>query len=373
MERVTVNDIKQSNKSDIFHHIYRHKKISKQKIATDLQMSLPTVTHNLALLQKQELIRMDGKIDSAVGRKATAYTICPEAKVTIGIEVAQNYAIFSLINLYGEAMKEQRLDLAFNNGEQYARDLCTMLENFIYGSSVSEKNILEIGIAFPGLISFDGRSVIYGKILNNTGMTTDIFQKYLNVPCRFFHNASCVAIAEQWMHPEIRDAIYLTISRHVGAAIMIDKKIYTGKNGRSGTIEHSTINPNGRLCYCGKKGCIETYCSLNSLLGADNSADDFFRALRRQDAEKKIRWHRFLNYLAIAINNLHMFLDDKIIIDGQITQYMIQEDLDELNQLILINTAFPEKDNYIELGRVRTNPVSRGAGLSAIKEFLDSI
>lgn len=373
MERVTLNDIKQANKSDIFHYIYQKKKISKQGIANDLQMSLPTVTHNLAILQKKQLVTIDGKLDSSIGRKANAYVICPQAKVTVGIEVAKNYAVFSLINLYGEAFQEQQVPIDFKNDQSYCQKLNDLLQAFIHSAAIKHEDILEIGIAFPGLISFDGKKVIYGKILNNTGMTTDAFQSLIDIPCRFFHNASCVATAEQWIHPEIHDAIYLTISHHVGAAIMIDKEIYTGKNGRSGTIEHMTINPNGRKCYCGKNGCIETYCSLHSLLNADESVEYFFEALHRHDPSKIYRWRHFMEYLALAINNLHMFIDDKIIIDGQITQFMNQSDIDELYQLVLGKTAFPENDNYIELGKVKTNPVSRGAGISAIKVFLDSI
>lgn len=373
MERVTLNDIKQANKSDIFHYIYQKKKISKQGVASDLQISLPTVSHNLALLQEAKLITEDGKIDSSVGRKATAYAICPQAKITVGVEVAQKYVVFSMIDLYGNAFHEQRIQIIFENDGAYCHRLSEKLIDFIHSAEIDPKDILEIGIAFPGLISFDGQAVIYGKILSNTGMTTDAFQHYINLPCRFFHNASCVAIAEQWIHPKIRDAIYLTISHHVGAAIMIDKKIYAGKNGRSGTIEHMTVNPNGRECYCGKKGCIETYCSLDSLLRSNETADVFFDALRRHDPSRTYRWRQFMDYLAVAINNLHMFIDDKIVIDGQITQYMNQNDIDELYQLVLKKTAFPEKYNYIELGKVKTNPVSRGAGITAIKAFLDNI
>ncbi|MCO7127147.1 ROK family transcriptional regulator [Sporolactobacillus shoreicorticis] len=373
MDRTTIKNMKQVNKRDIFHLLYKQRKLSKQEIADKLHLSLPTVTQNLMHLLHEGLIITQGKLDSSVGRKPTAYGIRSRAKITIGVEVAHDSVILSMVDLYGMAINEKRMDLPFENTSDYVKKLCTRLHAFIAETDILRSDILEIGIAFPGLISFDGTTVIYGKILNNTGMRIDKFQASMDIPCRFFHNASCVATIEHWANPTVQDAIFLTISHHLGAAIMINRKIYSGKNGRSGTMEHTTINPNGRLCYCGKRGCLETYCSLNSLLVEGESAEQFFSDLRAGKTSTGKRWQAYMDYLAIAVNNLHMFIDNKVILCGKIVQYMNETDIECLHQLVQQKTAFPDHDHYIELGAVKINPVSRGAGLSAIQRFIDSI
>ena len=86
-------------------------------------------------------------------------------------------------------------------------------------------------------------------------------------------------------HPELDSAVIILLNRNLGGGIITNHQIHQGISMHSGTLEHMCINPDGPLCYCGSRGCLETYCSANALeQAAGIPAKEFFPLLR----EKKI-------------------------------------------------------------------------------------
>ena len=85
---ITPTQIKQNNRGLIYHFIYKNKNVSQQDISYELHLSRPTVTSNLTVLENDGLIMKNGLIDTElVGRKAAAYSIVPDYRISIGIEI----------------------------------------------------------------------------------------------------------------------------------------------------------------------------------------------------------------------------------------------------------------------------------------------
>ena len=101
--------------------------------------------------------------------------------------------------------------------------------------------------------------------MNNTGMILEDFSRYLPYPCYLEHDSKSAAFLELWKHPELDSAVVFLLNRNLGGAIITNHQIHQGSSMHSGTIEHICINPDGPLCYCGNRGCLETYCSANAL------------------------------------------------------------------------------------------------------------
>ena len=134
-----------------------------------------------------------------------------------------------------------------------------------------------------------------------------------------------------------------------------------------------TLVPDGLDCYCGQKGCVECYCSAQSLLADCKDLDTFFQDLSAQKKAASSRWQSYLKYLAITINNLHMTIDCDIILGGHIAPYLRSEDLDFLHKRIRKITAFPEKATFIFQGARKKHAVSTGAALPYIRAYLEQI
>lgn len=373
MEKFSLTDIKKMNYSDVYHIIYENERSSKQSIAQALKMSLPTVSSHLNDLLKEELIENCGQLSSQIGRKAAAYSIKSKARIAIGVEILKKKVIIVALNLYGSMIERKSLPILFSNADEYYKAIGKEIMDFIGELGVEQKHILGIGFGLQGLVSSDGREIIYGKILNCTGLTIDVFEQYLDIPCRYYHDAECAAISELWETRDITEAIYISIGDHLGGAIIVGGEIHNGRTGRSGTIEHMTLIPDGIDCYCGQKGCMECYCSVNALLEEGEELEVFFLEKSNGDLERKERWDAFLHYLAITINNLHMTLDSSIILGGRIAPYLTEEDLSVLYNEIRTITAFPEDDSFIIRGNSKKDVVAIGAGLPYIRGFLEGI
>lgn len=370
---ITFKDIKKSNYSAIFHLIYHHEKLSKQEIANQLQLSLPTVTQNLVRLEKEKLIKKSGQFKSSVGRRAAAYTLCSKARISIGVEIQKKTVRILAIDLLGEVFEQTSFKLDFENIDSYHKKLSNYVERFIASLKVSQAQVLGIGFAVQALTSKDGQKITYGKILECTGLDISVFSQHLDYPCMFLHDAKSAATTELWERKDIGDAVYLSIGMHLGGAIIINDQIYMGKEGHSGTVEHMSLNPDGPSCYCGKKGCMETYCSIHALLQEDESLAFFFQEVRSGNTPYVERWNKFLDHLAFSINNINLVINREFILGGHISPYLTDHDIEILHQKVYERTAFPSHEQFIHISQSPEHGVPIGAAIPFIQSFLNTI
>ena len=215
--------------------------------------------------------------------------------------------------------------------------------------------------------------IVYGEILGCTGITIEAFTKYLPYACSFIHDADSAAVSELWVSPELKDAFYLSISKHLGVAIISKGEILAGKHGHSSTIEHIQMEPEGEICCCGKRGCMETLCSLDSLLKERETPEELFQELRRGESSAEERWDVFLLNLAKALNMLHLIFDTDFILGGYLASYLCEKDLASLHEKIREMTPFAEASDFLLISKMPEHNITIGAALPYIQTFLDTL
>ena len=273
--------VKKINRSKVYQYIYRKKITSKLQIVQDLQMGLSTVSQNLNLLEQDGLIEKNGYFESTGGRKANAIQIVSDFRISIGIGILKNMFHITAVDLYGNALYTNTIPFPYSNTPDYYKQVTDKIKEFIATNQYDEEKILCVSIATQGITSPDHSTVLYGNIMNNTGMILEDFSRYLPYPCYLEHDSKSAAFLELWKHPELDSAVVFLLNRNLGGAIITNHQIHQGSSMHSGTIEHICINPDGPLCYCGNRGCLETYCSANALeQAAGMNIKDFFSLLR---------------------------------------------------------------------------------------------
>ena len=368
---ITPNQIKENNRNLIYQYIYRNPDVSQQDIAYDLHLSRPTVTTNLSSLEEDGLITKNGQIDTEyVGRKAAAYTIVPDFRVGIGVEILRKEVKMIAVNLYGEKILRSVYEISYKNEDDYFQTVCQEILSFKDSIGLTDEQILGVGFAMQGLISPDSMTVLYGKILDCTGLSIHAFTRYLPYPCSFIHDADSAAIAELWISPDLNDAFYLSLSNHLGASLITDRKLISGDHGHSSTIEHIQMEPDGELCYCGKHGCMETLCSIHALLEENETIDYFFEKVRSHTTAEEMRWHSYLQHLAKSINLLHLIYDKTFILGGYLAPYLQENDLAFLYEEIKKLTPFPENSDFLQISKMPKHNITIGAALPYIQKFL---
>lgn len=373
MKSLTTADVKIKNIEQITRYIYEQQCTSQQAICAALQISRPTVIPILRELEENGVVKKQGFFQSTGGRKAAAIYFAAEAKIALGLELCAGHYEITALDLYGKTLAFAHIKSTFQNSDRYYSAVCTHIFEFIRQNAFAPDQILGIGIVLQGLISSDELCVTYGKILNCTGLKIDVFTSRLPYPCKFFHDAESAATDELWQQPALTNALYMNIRNHLSCAIIVNRSFLKGTELKSGVFEHMTLVPDGRPCYCGHKGCMETYCSTQPLLDIYGDLDHFFSTLRSHDPSAEKCWESYLKFLASAINNLHMFIDYPVILGGQLSRYLTGADLDHLHQLIYENTAFPTRSRFIQISHCINSPIARGGAIPYLKNYLTGL
>lgn len=372
---LTTIALKKINRSKIYQYIYRSKLTSKLQIVQDLQMGLSTVSQNLNLLENEGLIEKNGYFDSTGGRKANAIQIVSDFRISIGVGILKNMFHITAIDLYGNTVYTDTIPLTYSNTAAYYQQLTDKVKDFIEKNQYPEDKILGVSIATQGITSPDNTTVIYGNIMNNTGMRLKDFSRHLPYPCHLEHDSKSAAFLELWNHPELDSAVVFLLNRNLGGAIITNHQIHQGRSMHSGTIEHICVNPDGPLCYCGNRGCLETYCSANSLEQASGmTIKEFFPLLREKKSPQLIQiWEDYLKHLAFAMKNLNLVIDAPIIISGYLAPYFTEDDTDYLLRQINSMTPFELKEEQILVGTHGQYTPAIGTALFYVKEFIQSV
>ena len=372
---LTTIALKKINRSKIYQYIYRSKLTSKLQIVQDLQMGLSTVSQNLNLLENEGLIEKNGYFDSTGGRKANAIQIVSDFRISIGVGILKNMFHITAIDLYGNTVYTDTIPLTYSNTAAYYQQITDKVKDFIDKNQYPENKILGVSIATQGITSPDNSTVIYGNIMNNTGMRLKDFSRHLPYPCHLEHDSKSAAFLELWNHPELDSAVVLLLNRNLGGAIITNHQIHQGCSMHSGTIEHICVNPDGPLCYCGNRGCLETYCSANSLEQASGmTIKEFFPLLREKKSPQLIQiWEDYLKHLAFAMKNLNLVIDAPIIISGYLAPYFTEEDTDYLLEQINSMTPFELEEEQFLVGTHGQYTPAIGAALFYVKEFIQSV
>lgn len=412
----TSTDIRIANRRKVLRAVYGHKEISKQGISQALSMSLPTVTQNLKEIEAMGLIERRGLYESTGGRKAHIYHFVSRARIALGVVLLKEFYRIVAVDLYGNVLKSKEVPVPFSRTEDYFLGLGREIRNFAWeavqrreeeraegkekagAESKAEtgpetgagdqresgiqiqgeilpwkQQILGVSIAIQGLVSNDGSAVIYGEILGCTGLKLQEIQRAVDFPCTLIHDTEASAIAEMWFRKSKKDAVLLSLNRNFGGALIVNGDVHRGQEFSSSVIEHMRLYPEGRPCYCGKKGCMEAYCSANALQQeAGEPLKQFFQAMRSGCRERTAVWHRYLRNLAMGINNIRMLFDCEYIIGGYLHSFMEEQDFFLLAQYAKEECSFQSTDIRLVHSAFTDDSAAPGAGIFLVKRFLNS-
>lgn len=370
---ITSLNVKKINRNKVYNLIYNDISTSKLQIVHKLQMGISTVSQNIKALEEDGLIERNGSFDSTGGRKADIIQIVRTARISIGVGILKKSVFIVAVDLYGTVTHSVTLNLPYETTKDYYRTIGDKVDEFIRENKIKPDSILGVSIATQGIISSDGQSVSYGVIMDNSEMKLSRFTEFIPYPCRLEHDCKAAAYLELWRNKEIDSAVVLLLNRNLGGSIIINRRILQGANMHGGALEHLCINKDGPLCYCGSRGCLETYCSANTIENSSGmDIQSFFDNLRKGVNSCIQIWSDYLDKLAFAIRNLSILVDGHIIISGYLAPFFTEDDISYI--LHATNTPpFPIGRNQILVGTYGQYTPAAGAALYYLDEFLKSV
>jgi glucokinase-like ROK family protein len=263
--------IRAINRSHVLNAIKSYGPIGRAEIARRTGLSPATVTSITAKLIAQKLVLEKSAGDSSGGRPPILLVINPRGGYVVGIKLTETHAVCALTDLEASVIAKSSMSLSGHDPAQVVEDLARMVLSFVREQRIAKKQLFGVGIGLAGIVDAENgilrQSPIYGW--NNVPLR-DMLQSKLHIPVYIENDVNTLTLTERWFGPGqgIDNFLTVTIGRGVGLGIVVNGQFYRGQVGGAGEFGHVTINPDGPLCACGKRGCLEAYVGDPGLIRA---------------------------------------------------------------------------------------------------------
>lgn len=279
--------LKAINRTSILNIIKTYGPIARADIAQRANLSPATVTSLTAELIRDGLIYEKQEGSSRGGRPPVLLALDSTAVYVVGIKLAEEHATMALTNINANIAAKDTVQLVERDPERTSDQLAEGVLNLLRAVQVNPGRLLGIGVGLAGII--DSANGIC-RVSPHNGWQEVPFAKLLEdrLDCLVYldNNVNSLTLMEQLYGAgqHVRDFLVITVGRGVGMGMVIKGRVYRGAHGGGGELGHIVVDPEGFLCNCGNRGCLETFVAEPWLLrraklnGLDVSTPEELRA-----------------------------------------------------------------------------------------------
>ena len=269
--------IRAINRFVILHCIRENERISRINIAKTTGLSQASVTSITAQLLSEGLLLEKEAGKSMGGRRPVMLALNPEGAYAVGVYLSIRQVSVVLVNLEANIISDYSLPLQpiQYTPEAISDKIVQAVQASIWEADYSRGQIAGIGIAIPGLV--DSASGILRFLPNYQWKEVhlrDMVGQRMDHSIYIENSANVLAVSEQWFGEGrgIDNFIVVTLENGVGLGIVINGQVYRGQRGIAGEFGHTIAEPDGPLCRCGLKGCLEAIVGTTAIVNAAKTA-----------------------------------------------------------------------------------------------------
>lgn len=369
--KLTNSSLRTSNRKRVFDLLFDAGELTQAEIKERTGLSGPTVTQSLYFFKDRKLFT-EGEVQaSSGGRKAHAIAFDYQAFYAVGVEIRVHHVDIRIIDLKGKLHSSKVYRLVFANNGKYWDEVNRLVTSQI-NSEEKFQRILGVGIAFPGEINMAGDYVTRATVLGVRNLSIKEIQSHFAYPVYMNYGADAAGFGTVWRSKHIRDAVYIVVTDNgIAGSVIINNQLYHGAGGKAGAFGHIVLEPKGKPCFCGGRGCWSAYCSINSLIGEeDGDLLAFFNAVESGDEKANQQLDDYLVRFAQGIANVLLSFDADIIIGGKLVPYFSNY-LPRLTELVSAYPSLGEDKVDIRLDLSSSSPMAEGAALQLVSRFLN--
>lgn len=248
--------------------------LSSAEIARELALAKSTVSTALIELRKSGMVvdaqRAPHGKRAGAGRPSTALTLNPQAGVCIGVMIEPTSLRVVLADVSHAILDADGADMPVDYSPQAAvAKVSELVDVMRKRRDFRSETLLGVGIALPGSVRPDTGQV-QRTIMAKSWVGANIrgyFEAAFKAPIFADNDSNCAAIAEMMWGAAAGcdDFVFFKIDAGVGGAIVVNRKVLLGKAGGAGEFGHMPMDPEGDLCACGNRGCLELTASMSSV------------------------------------------------------------------------------------------------------------
>jgi len=261
-----------ANKTPLFQYsetikcLYYNKVITGTDISELTGKSIPYTTKVLNELIKEGYVEEKGFANSSGGRKPINYSLISDTHCILSVAVDQYSAQMVVIDMSNNFISDV-VHFNFDLKRLKADAFLKFIQNFIKDMPINKTAILGMVVTMPGFVDIEnGMNHSFLKLPDQS--LVEYLEEKLSIAVFLDNNSTAIALGEQkfGVAAHVKNLMVLNLGYGIGLGMIVDNRVFRGDNGFAGEFSHIPVFNNGKLCTCGKRGCLETETSFTAII-----------------------------------------------------------------------------------------------------------
>lgn len=269
-----ITDISPKNHGlrELFKLIYRYGPASRAQLVEITQYKQSTLARMIEELIDYGYIKLSGTTGSFVGRPPVLYQVEPKCSYIISVNITRMKTKVALFDIALNLVDQQSFNMTKEQTPVIViPKIIKMIQHFMDKYVININKLLGIGIGMIGPVDTQKGLILepepfFGEGWENIPIA-NIIEEFFPVKI-ILENWSSAAVLGECNHGNLpyKNILYAFNSWGLGFGVMVNGSLLHNRLGNAGSGAHTIIEHNGRLCSCGKRGCLHSYVSLPSIL-----------------------------------------------------------------------------------------------------------
>lgn len=392
IKRTTIRDVSRSNRSRVLRELYFRGPSSRPRLTRDTDLSAATVATIVGELYAEGIVLEAGLDEPEVGRPSAILKVNPAYGSFIGVDFGNTQLRVELFDL--TLAKSAAVVVQLSPDQNEAAPLVEIIVKAVRQvqetAGVSDEDVLGIGIGVPGIVERSNEVTVHIASWKwQQAPLLAMLTEHLTIPIFMDNGANAMAQAEMWFGAGrgYHNLAVLLLGTGVGAGLFADGSPYRGTTNGAGEWGHTTIERGGRICRCGRRGCLEAYVGASAIIDRlrETAADSpllepsptetivaLHEAARNGDETATSVLTETAELLGEGIANLINLFNPELVVLGGWVGVRLGGDMLPTIKRVVENEALPApgRTARIALGQLQDDAVAMGAATLALEVFL---
>jgi predicted NBD/HSP70 family sugar kinase len=246
------------NDAVVLDAIRRSEQLSRVELAEATGLSGQAISNIARRLLDAGLVREAGRLRGAgLGKPRTLLELEPTGQYAVGVHLDPSVVTVVLLDLTGEVVARRPVDQYADDPDVLIDGIAKTIEEVITSSGALRDRVTGVGIAAPGPIDVDRGVVLDPPNLLAWHLVPlrDELRERTGLPVVLDKDVTAAASAEKWAG-QSGSFVFFYLGTGVGAGLVIGDEVVRGSSSNVGEIGHVIVDPDGPVCYCGRRGCV---------------------------------------------------------------------------------------------------------------------
>jgi predicted NBD/HSP70 family sugar kinase len=256
---------KKLSRNKILKELYFQDSLSCADLCFKIDKSFPVTAKLLEDLLAHNLVVESGYAASTGGRRPLTYTLQKDVMYLVSVAMDQFVTKIAIMDVENNFISPiEKIVLPLPDNPEALQVLIEKIQFVMESSGIPKEKFVGVGIGMPGFVDVKkGVNYTFLQLPNYKSITRHISEK-IKVPVFIDNDSSLVALAELRFGAArgVSNAMVINIAWGIGLGLILNGDLFRGHEGFAGEFSHIPLFLNGKLCSCGKTGCLETETSL---------------------------------------------------------------------------------------------------------------